>query len=414
MLRCMEFSLRAAREDEAAEIQEVLGLGFGFDPQPAALPAFTKLNEFERTRCAYEGSTMIGSCGAFSLDLTVPGAALPTGGTTLISVRSTHRRRGVLRAMMAAHFEDVREREEPLAGLWASESSIYARFGYAVASHSCTCRIETAHAQFREPAPGGQIRLLDPEQARKLLPAVYERIFRERPGHFARSQGWWEHWSEDHPWDRRGGSKFRYALYEESGEARGYLQYRILPGRDNSSRPRVDTLQSTVWLKELQGVDAGARAALWRYALDIDLVRTLQAWNRPVDDSLPWLLRDPRRLERLHSDGLWLRVMDVERALAGRAYAAEGGIRIAVRDPVCPWNEGGFELSGSPDGASCRRTTREPELELGIEELGAVYLGGNGFGPLARAGRIQGSPEALRRADALFAWDPAPWCPEVF
>ena len=410
----MEFTVRAAREEEVAEIHEVLGIGFGFDPEPKAFDDFKKLNEFDRTRCAYEGSTMIGTCGAFSLDLTVPGASLPAAGTTLIAVRSSHRRRGVLRAMLRAHLEDVRERGEPLAALWASESSIYGRFGYGVASQFCGYRIETAHAEFREPVPAGQFRLLDPEHARKLLPAVYERVFRERPGHFARSEGWWEHWTSDPPWERRGGSKFRYALYEEAGKARGYLQYRILPGQGNSTNPALDMVQSRVWVKELQGVDPGARAALWRYALDLDLVRSLEAWSRPVDDGLVWLLRDARRLERLQSDGLWLRVMDVEQALAGRAYRQDGGIRIALHDPECPWNDGSFELSASPSGAACRRTTREPEIELGIEELSAVYLGGTSFGGLARAGRIQGSPAALWRADALFTWDPAPWCPEVF
>jgi predicted acetyltransferase len=406
----MDCTIRPATRDEVPAMQEVMGFGFGFDPKPEATENLRRIAELDRTRCAFDGSSMVGTSGAFSLDLTVPGGSLPTAGTTLVSVRSTHRRQGLLRAMMRAHIEDVRERNEPLAALWAAESGIYGRFGYGPASYMCALEIERAHSLFAQPLSGaGQFRLLTAEEAPKLFPRVYDRVYRSRPGHFARSTVWWEARAFDPEWERRGATQFRYALYEEAGEARGYIQYRIRQAWEDSGLPN-----STLLIMELQGIDGNARAALWRYALDVDLVRSIEAWNRPVDESLPWLLADPRRLHWSQRDALWVRVVDVPRALEGRAYASDGHLVLGVRDEFCPWNDGTYELAAAADGVECRRSRAEPEIRLTAAELGAVYLGGNRFSTLARAGRIEGPPDALRRADALFTWDPPPWCPEVF
>lgn len=407
----MELPIRPITADEIPAMQQAMGYGFGFDPLPEQNANLAEIVELDRTRCAFDGPTMVGTSGAFSLDLAVPGGSLPTGGTTFVSVRATHRRRGLLRAMLSAHLQDVRERGEPLAALWASESSIYGRFGYGSAAYLCSMEIERAHGAFSRPVDArGQLRLLGTDDARKLLPQVYEQVWRERPGHFARSPGWWEHRrTRDPSWDRQGASAYRYVLYEEDGAPRGYLQYRIKNQWHDSGLPR-----NALWVIELQGVDAAARSALWRYALDVDLVERVYAWNQPVDESLPWLLADPRRLTRATRDSLWVRVADVREALAGRAYATAGRLVLEVRDELCPWNQGSWELEGGPDGAKCGGCSEAGGVRIDAADLGALYLGGNRFQALARAGRVAGSPEALRRADAMFNWDPLPWCPEIF
>lgn len=399
------------RPAESAEaLQEAMAEGFGFDWTADHVTHLARTLELERTRCVFDGAQMVGTCGAYSLRLTVPGGSLPTGGTTFITVRATHRRQGLLRAMMRAHLDDVREREEPLAVLWASESGIYGRFGYGSAALAYSGRIERAHGAFARPVEApGRLRQIDVEEARKLLAPIYERVLPERPGHIARSEAWWESHLADPAWERDGASKFRYVLYEEAGEPRGFLQYRIQTRWHDSGVP--NHILSVV---ELQSVDAVARAALWRYALDVDLVGTVIAWNLPADDSLPWLLADARRYRPSWRDGLWLRLMDVPVALEGRRWETEGRIVFALRDELCPWNEGTWELEAGPDGARCRPSQAEPELRLGAEELGTVYLGGDRFAALAGAGRIEGSTDAIRRADRLFRWHCAPWCPEVF
>lgn len=407
----METTIRAIAPEEIPAMRENMGYGFGFDPMADEEEHFAALLELERTCCAFEGPTLVGTCGAYSLDLVVPGGALATGGTTLVTVRGTHRRRGLLRGMMRAHLEDVQARGEPLAALWASESSIYGRFGYGVAAWSSEVQIDRVRGAFAcPPAASGRTRLVRGAEALKLLPQVYDAVYRERPGHFARSAAWWEHRrTYDPEWERGGASAYRYALYEEGGVPRGYLQYRIKHGA-----PGADAPATALRVVELQAGDPTALAALWRYALDVDLVDRIEAWNRPLDDVLPWLLDDPRRLRQLKRDALYVRPVDVAAALEGRVYSAEGRVVLGLRDPFLPQNEGAYALEAGSDGARCRRTSEEPELELDVADLGALYLGGNRFLTLARAGRVAGEPAALRRADAMFRWDPLPWCPEVF
>lgn len=407
----MDYTIRPATSDEIPAMQETMGFGFGFDPMPELRELFAATVELDRTRCAFEGATLVGTSGAFSLDLTVPGGSLPTGGTTMVAVRSSHRRQGLLRAMMSAHLDDVQERGEPLAALWASESAIYGRFGYGPAAYLQGFEIERVHSAFSEPvAAPGRFRLIDAEEACKLLPQIYDAVCTERPGHFARSSAWWERRRTFDPsWGREGASAYRFLVYEQDGRARGYLQYRVKPEDQGLGLPAGRLL-----IEELQGLDQTSRTALWRYALDVDLIATITAWNQPLDDELPWLLADSRRLKRSVTDSLWVRVMDVPAALAGRRYSSEGRLALRVHDEISPQNDGTWQLDGGPDGATCERCSAQPEIGLRAVDLGALYLGGNGFQTLARAGRIEGSPQALARADAMFTWHPVPWCPEIF
>lgn len=407
----MDLLVRAARPEELGALRHALGLGFGFDADPAHDEVFAATSELERTRCAFEGDEMVGTLGCYSLELAVPGGALGTGGTTWITVRGTHRRQGVLRAMMAPHFEDVRERGEPLAALWASESGIYGRFGYGCAAELMRVEVERAHSAFEQMLPrSGRVRLLDAKEALELVPQVYERTWRERPGHFARSRVWWEtRRLHDPSFLREGGSALRTVVYEAAGRARGYALYRVAMAGDDHGLPR-----GSVRVVELEAEDPEAQAALWRHLLDVDLTDRLQAWNVATDDPLPNLLADPRRATRAVRDGLWIRLMDVARALSGRRYAAEGSLVLRVLDATLSDQDGVYQLEGGPDGARCRRTESSPDLTLDVRDLAAVFLGGVGLRALSRAGRVEGSAEALARADAMFGWDPAPWCPELF
>jgi predicted acetyltransferase len=158
-----------------------------------------------------------------------------------------------------------------------------------------------------------------------------------------------------------------------------------------------------------------AYVALWRFCFDMDLAGKFEGWGRPVDEPLLHLLAHPRALRFGLGDGLWLRLVDVAGALAARRYSAEGQLTLEVRDAFCPWNEGRFVLEGGPDGARCRTGGDEPDLLVDAADLGAAYLGGARFGTLHRAGRVEEvTAGALARADAMFTWDPPPWCPHVF
>ena len=129
----MVVEIRAIRPDEFEEFRQTMGLVFGFDP-PNGNNRVLRLLPLDRTRCGFDGGRMISTSGAYGLQMTVPGGEVACGGTTAVTVSPSHRRRGVLRKMMRAHLDDVKEHGEPIAALWASDSAIYGRFGYGCAS----------------------------------------------------------------------------------------------------------------------------------------------------------------------------------------------------------------------------------------------------------------------------------------
>jgi predicted acetyltransferase len=202
--------------------------------------------------------------------------------------------------------------------------------------------------------------------------------------------------------------KFFFAAHESEDGIDGYAVYHV---KHDWHQERRNELA----VEDVEALTPQAYADLWRYLFDVDLMDRITAWNRPVDEPLLHLLREPDRLRLRVGDGLWVRLVDVPRALESRRYQASGRVVFDVADPFCPWNEGRYALEGGPDGASCRSTDAEPDLAVTVNELGACFLGGIGFRQLSRAGRVEElRAGALARADTMFAWDPAPWCSFMF
>jgi predicted acetyltransferase len=357
-----------------------------------------------RMHVAEADGAVVGGAGVFPLDLTVPGGTVPAAGVTVVGVLPTHRRRGVLRELMRAQLADVHERGEPLAVLWASEGSIYGRFGYGLASLCGDMEIPKSHAAFGAPVDWpGSVRIVGREEALGLFPRVFDRVQQVTPGMFARSREWWDlRILGDTEWRRAGGGELAFAVLEHEGEPRAYAIYRL----NFSYADGVPTGRTVVI--EAMGVDPGSTAAVWRYLLDIDWMVAVEGRLLPLDHPLFLLLLDPNRMKFRVGDGLWVRPVDVGAALAARSYEGEGELVLEVADPFCEWNEGRFALDGS-------RTDAEPDLRLDADALGTVYLGGFTFVDLARAGRVEElRVGALARAQALFRTDLAPWCPEIF
>ncbi len=342
--------------------------------------------------------------------MTVPGARLPCAGVTWVSVRPTHRRQGILTAMMRAQLDHVRERGEPIAMLWASESSIYGRFGYGLAAEGIELRIDRnrtvlAHVT-RAP---GRVRFVAREDALAAWPSVYERARQDIPGMHSRGAAWWEHRIFREPeFPAPGFSSSFFVQYEEAGQVLGYVRYRIKESEADGSAT------STLAVRELMAATGAAYSALWQYVFGVDLIGTIKAEWRRVDEPLYHMLADPRRLVRRPTDTLFCRIVDPVAALSGRCYAAEGQCVIEVTDAFAPWVAGRYLLEGGPAGATCTPTTREPDITLSSTELGAVFLGGTRLAPLWRAGPVHGSPGAIARADAMFSWHTLPWAPEIW
>jgi predicted acetyltransferase len=363
--------------------------------------------ELERMHAAFDGAQIVGGAGAFSFRLTVPGGVLPAAGVTVVGVLPTHRRQGILRAMMRVQLDDAHERGEPLAVLWASEETIYGRYGYGLASLALELQIPRIHGQFRPDVERvGQVRFVEPEEASSLMPPVYDAVQAVTPGMYERRPSWWEHrLLADPPEFRYGGGPKQYAVLDVDGQPAGYALYRL-----NVSFGALGP-ETKLNVIEALGATPSATASIWRFLLDVDWTQTVSGRLLPADHPLLLLLARPNLASPTLSDALWVRLVDVSAALSGRSYAADGPLVLDVRDVFCPWNEERWRL----DGGEAARTSEEPDLALDVGDLGSVYLGGFTFRELWRAGRVRELRDgALARADAAFRTDVTPWCPEIF
>jgi predicted acetyltransferase len=390
---------------------EGVGAAFLEDVTDADLAEWEKLSERDRLLAAYDGDRIVGGAGAFTFRLTVPGGEIGAAGVTAVGVAPTHRRRGILREMMRRQLNDVRERGEPVAILWASEGSIYQRFGYGLASLTANIEIDRAKTAFRVLAEReGEIRLVDREEAARLFPPVYDQLRREWPGFFNRTEPFWElEILADAERHRRGAGRKFYAIYEANGRAEGYAIYRNRQETDRHG-PR-----SVLEIRELMAASTRATRDLWRFVFDVDLIHVIRAERVQPDHPLLLTVAEPRRLDFTLGDALWLRLVDLQGALAARAYRGDGSLVFEVSDSFCSWNEGCWRLVSDGGKARVDPADKDPDLAVDVTDLAAAYLGAFSFAELARAGRVvERSAGAITRADGLFSTDRAPWCPQVF
>jgi predicted acetyltransferase len=386
-------------------------LAFGEQVREDDFANWTRTFEADRAIVALDGERIVGTAGILSFELTVPGGVLPGAGVTIVGVHPTHRRRGILSRMMRLQLDAIHARGEPLAVLWASEGSIYQRFGYGLATLRAGVNIERDRTAFRLPhVPAGAIRFVDHDEGLRLFPDVYERERAIRPGFFDRSRTYWEaeflpdpeHW-------RRGASPAFHIVHEPGGEPDGYARYRIRDEWDNAGS------KSALIVVELMATNPSARLDLWRFLFDVDLMARIESWNLATDDPLQLVVAEPRRLRMDLGDALWLRVVDVAAALTGRRYRSDGDLVLEVADEFCPWNDGRWSLRVEAGLPAAEPATGTADLACDVTDIGAAYLGAFSFAQLAQAGRVRELvPGAIARADALFRTDRAPWCPRVF
>jgi len=405
----VDLELRAPRDDEMEALQRAAAVAFGSPSVTDEAAVFARGLESERCLAVFDEGAIVATAGAHSFELTVPGAIrVPVAGVSIVGVHPTHRRRGLLRWMMDSQLDDVARRGEPLAVLTASESSIYERFGYGTATFTTRWELESEYARLATSvgAPG-HVRLVAGEEAVRAAHAVYEVVSAGRVGEIRRRETWWR----ERVYSPASEAKFFTAVHEGGdGRADGFARYAV----DDHWPDGVPA--KTLRVLEVHAVDVSVEAELWDYLFGIDLIGTVEAVARPVDDPLRWRLPDPRRMRgRELRDHLWVRVVDVGTALTARAYGADDALVLELTDTFRPENSGRWRIDGADDGGSCARTDDEADLSLTAPDLGALYLGGVSAATLARAGRVTERREgAVQRADRLFGVQPLPWCTTFF
>lgn len=352
----------------------------------------------------------------------VPGAELPMGGLTWVGVHPQHRRQGILSAMIDHHFALCVERGEALSGLFAAEEPIYPRFGYGRAAD--VARLEIPRRAELRDVPGAadhtvRVEHFDVERHADQVEELYVAAGRRaggvdglnRPGWASRETpelraAYWD----DNPSFRDGGESRRIVVVERDGVPRGYATLRRKSDwQEAGARGRTN-------VSEFVSLDAAAARALWGVLLDFDLTATTGAWTVPVDDPITHLLVDRRAAVPRLGDNLWLRVVDVAVALAGRQYATDVDVVLGVTDARLPSNTGSWHVRADAfAAATCVRTDAPADLELDVRDLGAAYLGGTSLASLAAAGLVtERTPGALARASVGFGWPVAPACGVMF
>jgi predicted acetyltransferase len=394
--------------DEVRQAISPIGHYFGRSlPNDELAERLIRFLPAERVYAAWEDGRAVGGLGSFPFRLTVPGGRVAAAGVTVAGVLPTHRRRGLLRAMMRPLLDSCYRAGDHVAYLWATEDTIYGRFGFGLASFTGEIDLPRERSAFHAPfAASGRVRLVPLSEAEEYVAPIYEGVAAVTPGMVARSSAWWQARTlADPDWQRRTGGDLQCAVLELEGRPTAYALYRMNWVFERGLQT------GSVTVVEAVGQSPETVRAIWRYLLDIDWMARVKASLLPLDHPLLLLLAEPRRAGFSLRDGVWVRLLDVATALSARSYQDRGSVVIEVIDAFCPWNAGRWRVgSGGVD-----RTDDAAHLRCDITALGSVYLGGFTWTQLVRALRVQEFVRgAAAHADAIFHVGSAPWCPEIF
>ena len=403
----MALETRTLSADDLDAVWEVLERAFGGQNNPDDRPVEFALVDPKRFYGTYDGDRAVATGGSFDLTMTIPGGARQVAGVTWIGVSPTHRRRGLLTALKRRMLDDLHAAGEPVAALWASEGAIYQRFGYGPAAWNVSLTVPSK-AAFNRPVAATGLRLETPDAA--VLGPVFDDVAATSLGWSARDAKWWDYRLYDPAHNRSGASPLLAVLADGPDGVAGYALYTTKQDWSGGIS------SSTVAVRELVAKDAETRARLWRYLLDLDLMKSVNHYIAGIDDPLLHLLAEPRGAQARLKDNLWFRLVDVPAALSARAYSTDVDVVLEVDDAFCPWNAGRYRLIGGRDGATCRPTTDAVDLAVHAGDLGAAYLGGTTLVSRAAAGHVtELRPGTLAPASLAFSWPAvAPYAPLVF
>ena len=341
--------------------------------------------------------------------LSVPGGrSVDAWAVSAVTVAPTHRRRGIARALMEGELANARNAGAALAMLTVTEATIYGRFGYAPAAKAATITVDRRRTHWIGPDAPGRVQFVTAHDLRGAAPAIARRAVARTPGEVDRWPGILDRALGLVDPDGDAARALRIARYDdERGQPQGFVTYRIT--REPNQPGFVD-------FDHLVAATDDAERALWRFLIEQDFVSGVRGRLRSVDESIPWLLEDPRAVTMSDVvDHLWVRVLDPVKALGARQYGAAGTLELEVADAL-GHASGRFRLvvdeRGRAEAMRVEKTDAVASaraLRLGVQELGAIYLGGVRPSVLGRAARIaELAPGSLALADRMFAAERTP------
>ncbi|UUN27714.1 GNAT family N-acetyltransferase [Streptomyces sp. FIT100] len=414
-----DVEVRTVTAAEGRDWLRALATGFLQPPVVEESEAADRLAHMDlgRVRGGFAGDgRCVATYRSFSQQLTVVGGAFVTANAVAqVTVAPTHRRRGILTRMITDDLAAAKERGDTAATLLPAEYAIYGRFGFGPATSCTEWEIDVTRSGLDPrrsgPADGGRVDLADAEDVRKVGPELHERFRARQHGAIDRDERWWSLHTgavrlPSQPWTEPYHAVYRSA----AGEVEGLITYTAESHWTDGGQP-ADTAR----VQSLIAVSPAAERALWQFVCSIDWITRVRSGGRAPDDLLPLLLPDPRAARTVsHTDFLWVRLLDVVRALQSRTYEASGSLVLDVRDEA-GLAGGRFRLDATPEGAWCVPTTEEPDLVMGAGELGRLYLGDESVLRLVALGCLDEERQgAAARADGVFRARRRPWCPDMF
>lgn len=328
---------------------------------------------------------------------TEPGRTVPMWAISAVTVAPTHRRRGIARALIGGELRTAAAAGVAIAGLTVSEATIYGRFGFGPAVLTTDLTVQSRRVQWTGPRPAGRLDFVEQDELPERLAALHERVRMRRPGEVA---GWpmlWRRIAGLRPGAEEAARVRAVAYRDPSGHETGILVYTLAEGKNHVFSDHELSVRA------LFAEHDDAYAALWRFAIEHDLVSRVSAYLQEQNPPVRWMVTDQRAVEESVVDHHWLRVLDVPAALGSRRYAHELTAVVRVEDAL-GFADGTWRVRIDANGeADVVPVDQEPDVTLGVAALGSILLGGVSPRTLAAAGAVHADAEAVAALERAFA-----------
>jgi predicted acetyltransferase len=401
--------IRPATETEMGQIGLMTSYVYGGAFGDGEDNVTTRNNRPEWTLCAFDGPDLVASYAAIPFTMRANGRAMAVAGVTIVGTLPEYRRQGLLRRIVEQSFLDMKARGQTVAALWASQAAIYQRYGYSLCAVQRRYEIDTVDINLLADAqPGYEVRRAPAAEAMPILKDLYRTFIADRTLYLHRSTPLWQ---ASVLGDREGeGPAYLAICRNGAGGPVGYIVYTLRESKvDHPARGQEILIRDLVWL------DIDACRALWAFVARHDLVGRVVWPTAPADDPAWELFSEPRMLNAQDKEGVYFRIVDVAGALAERGYSQDGEMVVGVGpDRESPWNQGNWRLSVSGGEAEVSATTDPADVQFSIKSLSSAFSGFRRVSQLAGWGLAEGEPDAIARADVLFATRHAPHSPDHF
>jgi predicted acetyltransferase len=363
----------------------------------------------ERPQGSLGAEVPVATFASFPKSLTVAvGRSIPAHLISSVTVRPTHRRKGLLRRMMTDNLTKAHGDGFAVAALTVSEASIYRRFGFGPATFASSVTVDTTARFALHQKPSGYCELVEAATLYTEGNAIFAQFHNRTVGSLDRHDASWVRNTGLAGVDGSPDRAVRAAVhYTSAGEPDGYVTYKS--GKAQSKPGAVEVL-------DLVAGSPNAYLGLWEFLASLDLVDSVSYGSAPVEDPLRFALVDSRVVATTGSeDFVWLRILDPSAALSAREYLNDGSLVLRVTDSL-GFAAGTFRISVENGTATVVAGEQAAaDISLDVSALGSLYLGGVNAQTLADAGQLtELVPGSAQLAARLFSAEAPVYCTSHF